>query len=219
MRVWDLPTRLFHWSLAIIVAGSVLSAKIGGDAMAWHFRFGYAVLTLLCFRLVWGFIGGHWSRFATFVPTPARLSRYLRGAARADDHFDIGHSPLGALSVLGMLAILCIQVATGLVADDEIAYSGPLAALVSGATSLQATAWHKGWGQSLVIGLVLLHVAAIAFYRIKRGHDLVGSMLHGDKTIQGGAPATADRAATRWFAVVVVAACAAAVGWVLSLGG
>ncbi len=129
VRIWDLPTRLFHWVLALAVVLLVISAKVGGDAMHLHMRLGYLVFALLLFRLVWGVLGGHWSRFARFVPTPARLRAYLRGSPEASLH--AGHNPLGALSVLAMLAVLSLQVASGLFADDEIAYSGPLTARAS----------------------------------------------------------------------------------------
>ena len=102
VRVWDLPTRLFHWTLALLVVGSIVSAHIGSNAMAWHLRFGYVVFTLLAFRILWGLVGGHWSRFASFVYAPATTLRYLRGASRADEHHDVGHNPLGAFSVLGL---------------------------------------------------------------------------------------------------------------------
>ena len=115
VRIWDLPTRLFHWLLAACVIGLVVTAKVGGEAMNWHLRLGYAVFGLLVFRLLWGLVGGHWSRFASFVPTPGRLARYLGGRASAAD--TAGHNPLGALSVLAMLAVLGLQVATGLMAD------------------------------------------------------------------------------------------------------
>lgn len=113
-RVWDLPTRLFHWALAAAVIG-LIATGLGG-VMEWHFRLGYAVLALLLFRLVWGFVGGRWSRFTAFVYAPGSVLAYLRGRAHPD-HL-IGHTPLGALSVFAVLAILALQVATGLVADD-----------------------------------------------------------------------------------------------------
>jgi cytochrome b len=146
IRVWDLPTRLFHWVLALTIVGSVLSAKIGGNAMVWHFRFGYVVFTLLAFRLLWGLMGGHWSRFRSFVFTPATVLRYLRGQGKAHERFDVGHSPLGSLSVFALLGFLALQVGTGLFADDEIASAGPLNPLVSDATAGQATHWHTQYG-------------------------------------------------------------------------
>ena len=90
VRIWDLPTRVFHWLLAAAVICSVITAKIGGNAMAWHFRSGYLILTLLAFRLVWGLVGGRWSRFASFIYSPATLLRYLRGQARPEEHLDVG---------------------------------------------------------------------------------------------------------------------------------
>mgnify|MGYP003610026477 FL=1 len=129
VRIWDLPTRLFHWALFVCVVALVVTAKVGGNAMNLHLRLGQVVFALLLFRLLWGFVGGHWSRFASFFPTPARLARYLGGRATAAD--TAGHNPLGALSVLAMLLVLGAQVGSGLFSDDDIAFSGPLTALVS----------------------------------------------------------------------------------------
>ena len=218
VRVWDLPTRVFHWLLAACVIGSVVSAKIGGNAMVWHFRLGYVVFTLLAFRLLWGVVGGHWSRFASFVYAPATLLRYLRGGSRADEHHDVGHSPLGALSVFALLAILAAQVGSGLFADDEISNTGPLIKFVSGATSSLLTSWHKTFGQGIILTLVVLHVAAIVMYRVRRGRDLVRPMLVGDKLLPPEVPASADSLATRGLAALLLAACAAGVGWLVSLG-
>lgn len=216
VRVWDLPTRLFHWTLALVLVGSVVTANVGGNAMVWHFRCGYAVITLLSFRLLWGLVGGRWSRFASFIYAPATLWRYLRG--RAGAHTDVGHSPLGALSVFALLAALAVQVATGLVADDEIANVGPLNRFVATATGLAATGWHNTWGKGLVIGLVLLHVAALAVYRW-RGKHLVAAMVGGDKLLPVGTPASADSARERLLALALLAAVAAGVAYgVVRLG-
>src|SRR5690606_33939821 len=109
IRVWDLPTRVFHWVLAACVVGSIVSANVGGNALAWHFRFGYAILALLLFRFVWGFVGPRYARFSSFPPKPAAALRQLRdGAPRTP-----GHSPLGALSVYAMLVVLAMQALTG----------------------------------------------------------------------------------------------------------
>ena len=219
VRVWDLPTRLFHWVLAICVIFSVVSATIGGNAMPWHFRSGYVVFTLLAFRLLWGLIGGHWSRFANFVYAPSTIMRYLRGRHSVGEHLDVGHNPLGAFSVFGLLALLALQVATGLFADDEIANTGPLIKFVSGSTSLALTKWHKLFGQWLIITLVVLHVAAIVYYRTRKKVDLIGPMIHGDKALAGDVPAALDSGRTRVLALVLVALCAGLVTWVISLGG
>ena len=217
VRIWDLPTRIFHWSLAAVIVGSVISAKIGGNAMVWHFRFGYAVLALLLFRLVWGLVGGHWSRFSAFLYTPAHLVRHLRGAGHPHDN--VAHSPLGALSVFGMLAVLALQAGTGLFSDDEISASGPLTRFVSNDTVSQASGYHAEIGQYLVLVLVALHLLAILFYTLVKKKTLVRPMLVGDKVLAAPAPAARDSAATRLAALAVLVVCAAAVAWVVRLGG
>ena len=215
VRIWDLPTRLFHWLLAACVIGLVVTAKVGGEAMNWHLRLGYAVFGLLVFRLLWGLVGGHWSRFASFVPTPGRLARYLGGRASAAD--TAGHNPLGALSVLAMLAVLGLQVATGLMADDEIAFAGPLTPLVSGAVVSLATGWHKSWGQYLVIGLVALHVLAVVVYLLRR-KNLVGPMVTGDKLMAEPVPPARDTLGTRLLALVLLAVAGGVVVGVVQWG-
>lgn len=217
-RVWDLPTRLTHWLLAAAVIGSVVTAKIGGGAMVWHTRLGFVVLALLVFRLLWGLVGGRWSRFASFIYAPATLLRYLRGQAREGEHLEVGHSPLGALSVFGLLAVLASQVGTGLVSDDEIAFIGPLNKFVSIDTGLAATSWHKTWGQWMVLALVALHVLAIVVYLVRR-KNLVGPMITGDKALPPGTPASADGLAQRGLALALAAAALGAASWVWSFGG
>lgn len=216
VRVWDLPTRLFHWLLAACVVLLVVTGYVGGDAMAWHARFGYTVLALLLFRIVWGFAGGHWSRFRSFVYKPASVLAYLGGRAHPDHR--VGHNPLGAASVFSMLAVLAAQAGTGLFADDEIAFTGPLNRFVDSATGLAATWYHKAVGQWLLIGLVVLHLAAIAWYGVKKREGLVRAMVAGDKELPQAAPSSRDDAGSRLLALVVVAACAGLVAWVASLG-
>ena len=216
-RVWDLPTRLFHWTLAAAVVALVITAKIGGEALVWHMRLGLLVLGLLVFRLLWGFIGGHWSRFATFIYSPGTVLRYLRGQGRAEEHLDVGHNPLGSFSVFAMLAFLAVQVGTGLVADDEIATVGPLNKLVSTDTGLLATSWHKSWGQWVILLLVVLHLVAIITYQ-RRKKDLLRPMLVGDRLLPSGTPASADGVRQRLLALVLALASGACVAWVMRLG-
>ena len=216
IRVWDLPTRLFHWLLAACVIGLVVTGSIGGNWMNWHLRLGYSVLTLLLFRLVWGFIGGHWSRFANFVYAPSSFVAYLRGQARPEHR--VGHSPLGALSVFALLLILAAQVGTGLMSDDEIAFFGPLVRFVSGDTVSMATSYHKNVGKFIVMGLVALHLMAILFYKLVKRQGLVRPMVVGDKQLTVHVPSANDTTGTRLLALVVLALCSAAVAWMVSLG-
>lgn len=218
VRIWDLPTRLFHWVLALSIVGSIVSAKVGGNAMVLHFRLGYLALALVLFRVLWGLVGGRWSRFSGFVRGPSTLWRYLRGRHRPEEGLEVGHSPLAALSVLALLAVIAMQVASGLVADDEIANVGPLNRYVSSAFASWMTGWHKSWGQWLLIALVVLHLAAIAFYRYARGRDLIVPMISGDKRLAPGVPSSADAAPQRLLALLLAALCAACAYWVASLG-
>ncbi len=215
-RIWDLPTRLFHWALAAAVIGMIATGL--GGIMEWHFRIGYTVLALLLFRLLWGFVGGRWSRFAAFIYAPRSVIAYLRGRAHPD-HL-IGHTPLGALSVFAVLAILALQVATGLMADDEISASGPLTRFVSGGVVSVATQWHAVWGKWTAIALVSLHVLAVLFYVAIRRHRLVEPMISGDKLVSaasGNVAASRDDAASRWLALALFALCAGVAYGVASL--
>ena len=219
VRVWDLPTRLFHWLLAAAVVAQVTTGTIGGAAMTWHFRVGYCVFGLIVFRLVWGLVGGHWSRFASFIYGPASVLRYVRGQALSGDHFHVGHNPLGSASVFAMLAMLAVQVATGVVADDDIGNTGPLNRHVSSAFALTMTAWHKGPGIALILALVVLHIGAIVFYTWRKGHDLVRPMVGGDKLLPGTVPASVDDRLTRTRALAIAVMCAALVAAIVKLGG
>lgn len=213
VRVWDLPTRLFHWVLAAAVLAQLGTGLAG--VMEWHLRIGYLLLALLMFRLVWGFVGGHWSRFAAFAYAPRALLDYLRGQALPEHR--VGHSPLGALSVFALLALLIAQVATGLVADDEISASGPLTRFVSSATVDLASTWHSTLGKWFVLGLVALHVLAVLFYVAVRREQLVRPMLSGDKLLTHQSPASRDSAATRLLALVIFAGCGAFAYWISTL--
>jgi cytochrome b len=215
VRVWDLPTRVFHWLLAACVLGSLASGFIGGGAIDWHARFGYAILALLLFRLVWGLVGGRWSRFSSFLYAPRSVVAYLRGQPHPD-HL-VGHNPLGAGSVIAMLVVLLLQVASGLVNDDEISFQGPLYPLVSSKVAEAAHDFHEA-GMWLVIGLVVLHVAAVLFYLVRKKQNLVAPMISGDKEIATAVTSSRDDLWSRLGALVLLAACAGAVTWLIRLG-
>lgn len=214
-RVWDLPTRLFHWLLALTVTGVLATGLLG--VMEWHFRLGYGVLALLLFRLVWGFVGGRWSRFGTFVHGPRSVVAYLRGRAHPD-HL-VGHNPLGALSVFAMLGLLAIQVTTGLLADDAITYAGPLSHMVSSDTASLATSWHATYGKWIVIALVVVHLLAVAYYALVRRQTLIGPMLSGDKAVEAatGVAPSRDDVVSRCVALVLFGACVGFAFWIASL--
>lgn len=213
IRVWDLPTRFFHWALVLCVIGLFATAYIPDTPIEWHARLGYAVLALVAFRVIWGFVGGRWSRFASFLYSPTSVVAYLRGRSHPD-HL-VGHNPLGAGSVLAMLLVLLAQVGSGLISDDEIAFQGPLNRLVSSSTGLTATWYHKAVGQWLLVALVVLHVVAILFYLWKKRENLIRPMLVGDKAVRHPALPSRDDAMTRVLALVLLAACAGGVWWLV----
>lgn len=206
VRVWDAPTRLFHWALVACFVGLVVSGQIGGSAMVWHFRFGYGVLTLLLFRLIWGFQGGYWSRFTTFVYTPRQVLRYLQG--HAEPHQHVGHNPLGAISVFAMLAFLALQVTSGLMSDDEISAAGPLTRLVSSQWVSYATYYHKEVGKLILILIVSLHLGAIAYYLLHKRENLIRPMVLGDKSLTFAAQEASDTVANRIKAALILLICA-----------
>ena len=215
VHVWDLPTRLFHWALVVAVVGLVVTGQVGGNLMALHFQLGLLTGALLLFRLVWGVVGGRWSRFASFVRSPATIWRYLRGEPV---DAGVGHNPLGALSVLALLGLLVVQVLSGLVADDEIANTGPLNRFVSGDLASLATEYHSEVGKTILIVLVILHVGAIAWYLHRKRVNLVRPMVLGDKALPPGTPASRDGWANRLVAALVFAACLGLMAWVQQLG-
>ncbi len=178
IRVWDLPIRLFHWLLVFCIAGSLISVNLGGNAIQWHARFGYCILTLLVFRIIWGFIGSTHARFASFFPTRQGFLNYLQGQGPQY----LGHNPLGALSVFALLFALSIQVSTGLFVDDEIAFQGPFAKYVSNSTVSLLSRIHDA-NQVVIYTLIAIHIAAIIYYKKYKGKNLVKPMLDGDKEI------------------------------------
>ncbi len=216
VRIWDLPTRLFHWALVICFAGLIVTGKTGGSAMNLHFKMGYAVASLLLFRIIWGLVGGRWSRFAAFLYHPRSLVAYLRGQAPVEH--SAGHSPLAAGSVFAMLVFLLVQVATGLYSEDKGEVFGPLSSLVSQTTVRLVTGYHKNIGQVVLLLLVFSHLAAIAFYYFRKKTNLVKPMIVGDKLLPEHLPPSVDNARTRIAAAILFAACAAAVAWIVRLG-
>lgn len=201
VRLWDAPVRLIHWSIAGLLVVSWWTQE--NDLIAWHRRSGYAIAALLAFRLFWGFFGSQTARFSSFVRGPCGVLFYLRGRAVAG----LGHTPLGALSVVVLLTALTAQVGMGLFAIDEEAFeSGPLARLVSFETARAMAGAHE-WGFRIIVALTVLHLAAIAWYALK-GKNLVGPMVTGRKRLTLGVP---EPARARAWAYIVGPVLAAAV--------
>ena len=211
MKVWDLPTRLFHWSIVLLVGFPWWSAETG--QMDWHYKSGLTALILLVFRILWGFVGGSTARFAHFLKSPMAAAAYLRRPKDAPKQG--GHNPLGGYSVIAMLLALVVQVGTGLFAVDvDGIESGPLSYLVDFDQGRVAADVHH-LAFTLVQILVVLHLVAIVHYRL-RGRRLIVPMITGrDRQLSNGAAEVTGGGALR---AVVVLAIALGIGWWVSLG-
>ncbi|MGB5987686.1 MAG: cytochrome b/b6 domain-containing protein [Desulfobacterales bacterium] len=200
VKVWDLPTRLFHWALVALVILSFVTGKLGGTAMGRHEWSGVAILVLVLFRLVWGFAGGELSRFRSFVRGPSTVCRYGATLLKRESRRHLGHNPLGGWSVVLLLTALLVQAGTGLFANDDILTEGPLFRLVSKSVSDQLTGIHH-LSQSILIGLIAIHVAAILFYLTVKKENLITPMVTGVKVWPQAARPALGKV---WLAGVIV---------------
>jgi cytochrome b len=217
IRVWDLPLRLFHWVLVIVVVAAIVAQKIGGDAMAWHFRFGYAALTLVLFRIVWGLVGSRYARFSEFVKGPSTIMVYVKGLRTGSAVKALGHNPLGSLSVLALLAMVLVQAVSGLFSSDEHHHHGPLARYLNETWVDRISEFHADVSGTLIYILIGLHLAAIAYYYFFKKDNLVRAMITGDKEVATDAPSTNDSWLMRLLALVILVVCAIAVYFVVTM--
>ena len=211
-RLWDAPIRIVHWGLVVLIGFAWWSGE--NDHLQWHRWSGYAVVGLLAFRLAWGFVGSGNARFANFVKGPAATLAYVKTLPGRAHSPVPGHNPLGAWSVLALLAVLVIQVVTGLFAVDIDAFeAGPLSDRVDFDTGRLIAKWHH-WSFTALQVLVVLHLAAVAFYLVYKRANLIGPMITGRKRV------TSDPGVTfaPLWRTVAVALLAAVFAWWVSRG-
>lgn len=201
IKVWDVPTRLFHWTMLPVFAGLWFTGEQGGDWMEWHLRLGMLMLVLLLFRVLWGLCGSQTARFSNFLAGPARIRAYLAGQLPATAQ--PGHNPLGGWMVLALLLALLLQAGLGLFAADvnSYLYDGPLKVLIDGELAEQVTGWHKSSFDVLLL-LAAVHVLAVLFYKVGRNTDLVRPMLSGMKALP--ADVAPLRFAPLWLALLLL---------------
>lgn len=202
--VWDLPVRVVHWLLVLAVAGSWATHYGGIQWFEWHRRLGYLVLVLVAFRIVWGFAGTRHARFASFLRGPRAIQDYLRGRATP-----VGHNPLGALGVIALLGVLLVQAGTGLFANDEIMSMGPFYGWIAPELSNGITSWHRRNSDVLLV-LIGVHVAAVAWHVLARREPLLRAMLTGRKPADAVPAGEAIRGSRALRALAIVAALAIA---------
>jgi len=217
LRVWDPPTRLFHWLLTALVAVNIYTGLVGGlDEMEIHFWSGYAILALVVFRVLWGLIGSRHSRFADFVAGPRPIITYVVNLARGRHIPTIGHNPLGALSVLLLLLALAVQAGTGLFASDDIFTEGPLANTVSDDMVNRLTSIHHS-GATVLYVLIGLHVATVFAYLLFLKVNLIRPMITGRKDARWFPGAADEPFVSRWRAAAAAAASGLAVWGLLQI--
>jgi cytochrome b len=210
MRVWDLPTRLFHWAIAVLIVVSYVS--VDHNWMQVHLLSGFTVLTLVLFRLIWGVVGSETSRFARFLRSPFAAFRHLAAFGRREPDNEVGHNEAGGWMVLVMLLCLMVQVGTGLFSNDDGATEGPLAKFVGKAWSDRISGWH-GLNFDVLLALICFHIIAVIAYAVVKRHDLVRPMFTGKKKLP--AATRAPRLVSPAIALLIVLVAGAAV-WALA---
>ena len=219
VRAWDLPTRVFHWLLALLIVSAVLTRKFGGIELYWHKLNGYAVLTLLVYRVIWGFIGGSTARFSAFIHSPWRAMCYGGDILLRRSRRYLGHNPLGGWMVLALLGVLAFQTLTGLFANDDALAEGPLVGLVSYDMSGYLSTLHR-MGIKIVAGLVAVHIAVNLAYRFWKKEDLITPMLTGMKKRDYYQDQFEARFGSPWLALIcLLLAAGIVVGSIKLLGG
>ncbi|MGR8921282.1 MAG: cytochrome b/b6 domain-containing protein [Gammaproteobacteria bacterium] len=212
--VWDLPVRLFHWLIVALVAGAWYTGETGGLTLKYHMWCGYAVLSLVLFRVAWGFVGSRSARFADFLCGPRAVAAAVRELLHARPLPQAGHNPVGGWMVLALIVTLLVQTATGLFANDDLFNEGPLYTHVSKATSDTLTGIHEA-NFVLLMVLVAVHVLAVVYHRLRKGERLTRAMVTGRKLLPGEVDAPA--LAPAWRALVLIAASAAMVSAIVKL--
>ena len=209
VKVWDLPTRLFHWLLVLSVGFMWYSAQAGGGMLVWHLRCGLLVAGLIVFRLCWGLWGSDTARFSQFVRGPSSIRRYLQGSLTENEQ--PGHNPLGALMVIALIAAVLLQATTGLFAADENTFtdSGYLNHLVSSDTGSLMRKIHVNFF-NLLAALAGLHIVTVLAYKFLKKKDLIRPMISGYKHIEGQTVVLKFASSAKLISALAVAAAAVA---------
>jgi cytochrome b len=212
-RVWDLPTRLFHWTLVVLIVLLYATGEFDLLDLRWHVWAGYLTLGLIVFRVLWGLFGSQTSRFGDFIRGPFAVWNYIRSLLSANKQISVGHNPLGGWSVLALLLCLSLQVVTGLFSSDEVEADGPFVALVSVKTVKLMTRLHH-WNQNLLLMLIGVHVAAVLLYLLLKHENLIVPMINGRKHLPPSPPL---RFASTWLALALFVLSAIVVAALASL--
>lgn len=202
--VWDLPTRLFHWILVILLVSQWATAELGNEYMEWHFYLGYAILGLITFRILWGFFGSRYARFSNFLKGPSAVLQYTRTLNQPDAPRSIGHNAVGGWFVVSVLLLVLAQAISGLFADDDMFYSGPYATSVSNEIQ-DIMQWIHHNVFNLLMALSLVHILTIVWYKWKLKSNLLPAMIHGKKSVSDSQAISSSRIVLALVLIVMIA--------------
>jgi cytochrome b len=214
LRIWDLPVRIFHWLLVILFAAAYITHILGTDYFIYHLWSGYAMLVLVSFRILWGFVGSYYARFSNFVRNPIATIKYAFSVLKKTDQHHAGHNPLGALMVIALLLGLLVQAVTGLFTNDEIFNLGPLYTYVSDELSLSLTSLHRQlyyW----ILGAVILHIAAVLIHQFLKREKIINAMFTGEKAAKGLESETSISSSKIWLAIILIVVLSLLLTWVV----
>jgi cytochrome b len=210
IAVWDWPVRIVHWSIVLLIPALYWSVNVG--RMDIHVLLGQALLGLVIFRVLWGFIGSTTARFSHFIAGPAKILAYVRSFKLADKPEVLGHNPVGGVSTILLLTSLLTQASLGLFAQDvDAVSSGPLNHLVSWDSAVAMTGLHA-IGFNVLLALIIAHIAAILAYRFLLANDLISTMVSGYRRFKS--PPAAPKMASSGKAVVAAIIAALIVAWI-----
>jgi cytochrome b len=202
VKVWDLPVRLMHWLLVVLVAVSWLTAEF--DLLPLHHLSGYLILALVITRIVWGFKGSTTARFGHFVKGRKLVAAYAATVLQRGGKTIVGHNPLGALSIVAMLGLLLLQTILGLFTEDSDGVGpGPLADLVTRETGRAIAAVHEATFNVLLF-IIALHIAAVLFHTCYKRDTLIRPMFTGRKIISDGSVHNLHFVPTKWALLIFV---------------
>ncbi len=203
VRAWDLPTRLFKWSLVALILTAWISSGFSDPDMLVHKAAGYGILVLLVYRVLWGIVGGSTARFSNFVRSPSAAWNYLKNLRNKRAAHYLGHNPAGGLMVIGLLFVCAVQVLLGLFSSDGVTAAGPFADMAGDTISGWAASIHDTWFYVAILGLAFLHIAANLYYQFVKRENLIGAMVTGRKRRAN----YADRSETKGGSLLLAAVC------------
>jgi cytochrome b len=215
VAVWDGAVRIVHWLMVLLLVVLLATGWLGNDWLVWHMRAGFSMLTLVLFRILWGFAGSHNARFASFVRGPRAVRQYARSLARRAHDVHATHNPLGAWMVIALLVALLVQCSLGLFTNDDVLYEGPLVKHITKDLSDTLSSLHRRWWWVVVV-LVTLHIGAVATYYTVLRDDLVRPMFTGMKRLPRALADPSRARASTALAAAMFTLCAAVVWWLVT---